>query len=321
VLYEVITIAGGSAGFVDSAGNRARFNRPNGLAVGRQGSIFVADFGNNAIRKVTPQGVVTTLAGGRQASLRQDGLAAVAAFSNPRGVAFDQEGVLFIADFGNNQIRQLDGNLVVRTIAGNGSKGTQDGECTTAAFLEARDLACQAGYIFVADRYRVRRVNRTMSVQTWAGSLEAGLWDGVGVQARFGTLSAIAADNQGNIFVVDADNSAIRYITPLQKVGTLAGADVVPPEGSNSFLQHPVGIDVDTAGNCWVTDVGDYTIKRISPQGVITQIAGSLQPGDKDGLATAAQFGHPSGIAVAANGLVYITDLANHSLRCLRPIT
>lgn len=317
--YEVITIAGDGPGFLDGIGNKAKFNRPNGIAIGRQGTIFIADFGNNAIRRVTAAGEVTTLAGGRTASVKQDGLAALSAFCNPRGLCFDAESNLFIADFGNFLIRQIDSQLMVSTVAGSGSKGTNDGNLQSCAFEEVRDVAYSSGYIFVADRYRVRRINRGSSIVTFAGSLESGLWDSDGVQARFGTLSAIDADAQGNIYVVDADNSAIRYITPLQKVGTLAGADVIPPEGSNTLMQQPVGLAVDKDGNIWVTDSGDYTIKKISPKGVITQMAGSMVPGHLDGDALQAQFQKPSGIAVGINGKIYITDLATHSLRCIQP--
>ncbi len=318
--YEVVTIAGGlGAGFIDSTGENAKFNRPNGIAISRQGSVFIADFGNNAIRRVGVGGEVTTIAGGKTTSVFQNGLAPLAAFLNPRGLVFDTDGNLYIADFGNNLIRQIDGNLEVSTLAGSGLKKYAEGTALTAAFEEVRDVAYFAGHIFAVDRYRVRRISRTGSVVTWAGGAESGLWDGTGAQARFGTLSAITIDNSGNIYVVDADNSAIRYITQLQKVGTLAGADITPPDGSNAFLQNPVGIAVDSEGNCWVTDVGDYTIKKITPRGVITQVAGSLKQGQVDGAALLAQFQQPSGIGVSSDGRVYITDIATHSLRCLIP--
>lgn len=317
--YEVKTIAGGREGYIDNVGEKARFHRPNGLAVGKQGSVFVADFGNSAIRRVTPEGEVSTIAGGRRGAL-QDGLAGVATFLNPRGLTFDNDGNLYVADFGNNAVRMINPDLEVSTLAGTGLKGTKDGEGTMASFEEVRDIAYHSGYIYVVDRYRVRRVSRTKMVSSFAGSMESGLWDGPAAQAKFGTLSAIAADQHGNIFVVDADNSAIRYITQLQKVGTLAGADVIPAEGSNAFLQHPVGLAIDSEGNCWVTDVGDFTVKKITPNGVITQVAGSLVAGHQDGPALSAQFQHPSGIAVGIDGKIYVTDLTSHSLRCLVPI-
>ncbi|MEW6730430.1 MAG: hypothetical protein AB1489_03730 [Acidobacteriota bacterium] len=318
--YEVITVAGGKgAGFVDAVGGKAKFNRPNGIIVGRQGNILVADFANNAIRRVTPNGEVSTVAGGR-AGARQDGVAGFATFSNPRGLTFDNDGNLYVADFGNNVLRKIDTTLVVSTLAGSGVKGSSEGQGMTAMFEELRDVTYHAGYIFAADRYRVRRVSRQGSVTSWAGGTELGLWDGTAAQARFGTLSAIAADSRGNIFVVDTDNIAIRYITQLQKVGTLAGADVIPLEGSNTLLQSPVGLAIDQEDNCWVTDVGDYTVKKITPQGVIIQVAGSLTSGYKDGPAQLAQFEYPAGIAVAPDGRIYIADLAANALRCLVPV-
>ncbi|MBK7996376.1 MAG: hypothetical protein IPK14_24310 [Blastocatellia bacterium] len=320
--YRVVTVAGGlTSGFVDAMGEKAKFNRPNGIAISRQGSVFIADFGNSAIRRVSVIGEVTTIAGGKATKTFQDGLAPLAAFLNPRGLVFDNDGNLYIADFGNNLIRQIDGNLEVTTLAGSGAKSQSDGAGRAASFVEVRDVAYHSGYIFAVDRYQVRRISRTGSVVTWAGGTESGLWDGVGVQARFGTLSAVATDTVGNLYVVDADNSAIRYITQLQKVGTLAGADITPADGSNTFLQQPTSVALDSMGNCWVTDVGDYTVKKITPQGVITQVAGCLTPGHEDGPALQAKFQHPAGIALSPDGRIYVTDLATHCLRCLIPIT
>ncbi|MBL8150433.1 MAG: hypothetical protein JNN15_10960 [Blastocatellia bacterium] len=320
--YQVTTMAGSAEksieGFTDGLAEKARFNRPNGLAIGKQGSIFAADFGNHAIRRISQIGEVTTIAGGRAGKLI-DGPATLATFNNPRGLTFDSSGNLYVADFGNSRIRKISPELVVSSLAGTGTRGTSDGRALEAMFDELRDVTYHSGYIFAADRYRVRRVSLFGQVTTWAGGLESGLWDGQGVAARFGTLSAIAADLPGNIFVVDVDNVAIRYITPLQKVGTLAGADVIPPEGSNTFLQNPVGLAVDRDGNCWVTDLGDYTIKKITPKGVITQVAGSLVAGCQDGSALQASFQHPSGIAVADDGRIYVTDIERHTVRCIYP--
>src|SRR5262245_25639757 len=139
--YEVITIAGGTEGFIDSVGSKARFSRPNGLAVGRQGTIFVADFGNNAIRRVTPEGEVSTLAGGRSSDKMLDGLAVLATFSKPRGLTFDSNGNLYVADFGYFTIRKINPDLVVSTLAGSASmQGTNEGRGTQAMFQEVRDV-------------------------------------------------------------------------------------------------------------------------------------------------------------------------------------
>lgn len=317
--YNVITIAGNGPGYVDATVVKAKFQRPNGLAVSRDGTLYIADFGNNAIRTISPHGEVATLSGGRVMGVKQDGLAGLASFANPRGIKLDPDGNIYVADFGNNAIRQIDTHQLVSTVAGSGIKGYAEGQGNTVAFQEVRDLAYYAGYLFVVDRYMVRRVSRGGLVTTWAGSKESGLWDGAGAQARFGTLSSIASDQNGTMYMVDVDNNAIRYVTQTQKVGTLAGADIEPREGSNSMLHTPVGITVDFDGNCWVTDMGDYSIKQITPQGAIIQIAGSMQPGQKDGPAAEAQFQHPSGIAIGADGRIYVTDLATHSIRCLVP--
>src|SRR5439155_8265826 len=164
-------------GFIDSVGSKARFSRPNGLAIGRQGTIFVADFGNDAIRRVTPDGEVSTLTGGRSGKM-QDGIAVLATFSKPRGLTFDTSGNLYVADFGNNTIRKISPELVVSTLAGSGMKGTAEGLGTLAMFEELRDVTYHSGYIFAADRYRIRRVSLKGHASTWAGSNEAGLWDG-----------------------------------------------------------------------------------------------------------------------------------------------
>ncbi|MCS6883937.1 MAG: hypothetical protein RMM17_11325 [Acidobacteriota bacterium] len=310
-MYKIVLMAGGREGFVDGLGDKARFSRPNGLALSKQGVLFVTDLGNNAVRRVTPIGEVSTVAGGSKGG-STDGPAAVAGFMSPRDVAFDAEGNLYVADFGSNKLRRLSLDLKVSTLAGSGTKGAKDGHGRDASFSELRSITYYAGYIYAADRYSVRRISLFGQVSTWAGSTESGLLDGFAAQARFGTLSAIRADVHGNLFLIDVDNVAVRYITQLQKVGTLAGADVLPADGSNSILQQPIGIALDDQNNCWVTDVGDRAIKKISPQGVITEIYGSKTNQD-------ISLEHPVGIAVGKDGRVYISDIAHHAIYCLIP--
>lgn len=314
-MYDMVLMAGGTEGLLDGLNEKARFNRPNGLAISRHGGLFVADFGNHAIRKVSMIGEVSLIAGGRKGTA-QDGTASLATFVSPRSLTFDSTGNLYVADFGSNKLRRISVDLIVSTLAGSGVKGTKDGRGSDASFEELRSITYHAGYIYAADRYRVRRISLLGQVSSWAGGTESGLWDGHATQARFGTLSAIGADAAGNLFLVDADNVAIRYITPLQKVGTLAGADVIPAEGSNSFLQNPVGLAVDREGNCLVTDLGDKAVKKISPKGVITELYGPLTLKLKP---NALQFEHPAGITIGDDGRVYVTDLARHAIYCLIP--
>jgi sugar lactone lactonase YvrE len=261
----VTTIAGmaGSFGTTDGTGSAARFNQPTGVAVGSGGDIYVADSGNNTIRRVTAQGAVTTLAGTAGTGGLTDGTGGAGLFNQPYGIAIDGSGNLFVTDFGNALVRKVTQGGVVTTIAGLGATpGHVDGDGSTARFNQPTGIAIDgSGNLYVADSGNdtIRKVTQSGSVTTIAGTAGAvGSADGMGAAARFNGPRGIAVDGSGNLYVADAGNSAIRKITPAGAVTTLAGKPGnfanVEGTGSAAIFDAPAGIAVDSGGSLYVSE-------------------------------------------------------------------
>ncbi len=217
----VTTLAGvaESSGSTDGTGTDARFNFPYGVAVDRDGNVYVADRDNHTVRKVTPAGVVTTLAGTAGSSGSDDGTGADARFNYPRGVAVHRDGNVYVADRDNHTIRKITPAGVVTTLAGAaGSYGSTDGTGTAARFSGPHGVAVDGdGNVYVADAYNhtVRKVTPAGVVTTLAGTAgSSGLADGTGPLARFNSPAAVAVDGDGNVYVTDRNNHAIRTVTP-----------------------------------------------------------------------------------------------------------
>jgi sugar lactone lactonase YvrE len=209
----VTTLAGsGKYGFTDGDPKDARFYFPKGIAVDGSGNVYVADDINNRIRKVTPTGIVSTIAGSTPGST--DGNGAAAQFRSPRGIALDASGNLYIADAGNHRIRMITSTGTVTTIAGN-AIGVTDGPIADAKFNTPAGLAVDgAGNIYVADdeNERIRKITPAGTVSTLAGGFLAGFTDGVGGKAQFNSPTGLAIDASGNMYLADRHNHSIRKI-------------------------------------------------------------------------------------------------------------
>jgi sugar lactone lactonase YvrE len=318
----VTTLAGTAdllSGSADGAGAVARFDNPSGVAVDGTGSLFVVDFGNNTIRKVTPAGVVTTLAGTAGLEGNADGTGADARFYQPRGLAVDGAGNLFVADVGNSTIRKITPDGVVTSLAGAGGPyGSADGTGAAARFSMPTDVAVDgAGNVFVADSNNgtIRKITPSGVVSTFAGSAgQYGSKDGTGAAARFAGPIGLAADGVGNLFVVDFGNNTIRKVTPGGVVSTLAGSagqyGSTDGTGAEARFYYPSGVAVDGAGNVFVADDGNNAIRKITASGVVTTIVGvaaQTSVGDFPGPLPASLVG-PTGVAVDSSGTrLYIT--------------
>ena len=323
----VTTLAGspGQAGSADGTNNNARFNNPSGVAVDSAGTIFVADAGNDTIREVTSNGVVTTLAGSPGQSGSADGTNNSAQFNHPAGVAAAGTTILYVADAGNQTIRQVTRNGVVTTLAGSpGQAGTADGTNGAARFLYPFGVAADdADNVGVADTgaSTLREITVGGVVTTLAGSPgQPGAADGTGTAARFLGPTGVTADGAGNWYVADNGNSTIRKVTAGGVVTTLAGAagqagsaDIT---GSAARYFSPRSVAVDDAGNVYVADTYNCTIRKVTSDGGVTTLAGSVgQAGSADGTNSSAQFNHPFGVAVDNLGNVYVADTYNSTIR------
>ena len=328
--FTVTVFAGafGGSGSVDATGNAARFKFPADIAFDNNGNGYISDLGNNTIRKMAPDGTVTTLAGVAGASGTNDGTGAAARFFNPIGLALDQNGNIFVADSANNTVREVTPLGTVSTVAGLGGSantGTNNGTGSDARFNDPFGIALDTnGNIFVADthNHEIREITPGGVVTTFAGSPVGifGTNDGVGTSAQFDFPEGIALDGNGNFYVADDGSSAIRKIAPDTSVSTFAGipgtTGSADGAGSASTFNFPFGMAVDSAGNVYVGDTANNVIRKITPAGVVTTIGGLAgQPGSADGTGSDARFDAPEGVSVDSQGNVYVADSSNHSIR------
>ncbi len=330
----VTTIAGsaGNKGYADGVGNAEapRFNSPIGLSADSSGNLYVADNGNEIIRKVTPAGVVTTVAGrvGIKGSVNATGTNA--SFNSPNGTVVDGSGNIFVADLVNRTIRRIAPGGIVTNFAGTtASLGTNDGVGTAARFNAPMGLAVDAANnIYVADQgaNSIRKITPGAAVTTLAGlGGQSGTNNGTGTGARFLGPQALAVDNGGNVYVCDTGNHTIRMVTPGGVVTTIAGSPGLRGtiDGTNGVVRFdtPRGIVVDAATNIYVAAAGKSTIRKLVLAGtncVVTTLAGG-ENGSFDGTGTAAQLDTPYGLAVDGAGNIYAVDRNNHDIRKITP--
>lgn len=322
----VSTFAGsGAAGFANATGTAAQFNSPTGTAVDGAGNIYVADKLNHRIRKITPGGVVTTLAGSGVAGFN-NATGTAAQFDQPNGVAVDGAGNVYVADAGNHRIRKITSAGVVTTLSGNGMGGFNDGpNAMSSRFNFPYSVALDgAGNVYVADflNHRIRVVDPvTGAASTLAGSGTAGFMDATGAAAQFNFPTGVAVDGAGNVYVADQLNHRIRAITPGGVVTTLAGsgaAGFANGTGTAAQFSSPAGVGVDGSGNVYVADQGNNRIRTITSAGVVSTLAGSGTAGFMDATGLTAQFNAPAGVAVNGTG-VYVADQSNHRIRLITP--
>jgi secreted PhoX family phosphatase len=324
---NLLLLAGdiGGAGNVDGTGAAARFNQPSGVAVDSAGNVYVADYLNSTIRKVTPTGLVTTLAGTAGMVGSADGPGAAARFSQPAGVAVDSVGNVYVADQSNHTIRKVTAAGVVTTLAGTaGVVGSVDGPGAAARFYYPTSVAVDSSdNVYVADQSNstIRKVSVTGTVMTLAGSAgRYGSADGTGAAASFNLPGGVAVDGAGNVYVADSINNTVRKVTAAGVVTTLAGAagtaGSADGKGAAARFNQPAGVAVDRAGNIYVADQGNATVRKATADGVVTTLAGAAGvPGSVDGTGAGALFNSPSGVAVDSAGNVYVADSGNSTLR------
>jgi sugar lactone lactonase YvrE len=272
----VTTVAGqvGVSGYADEQGTNAIFNNCQGIAMDSSNNLYVADMMNSVIRKITPDGTVSTFAGQAGINDSVDATGNAARFYFPSGIAVDMNGNVYVADSVNETIRKITPSRAVTTLAGfSRSYGYADGTGSAARFHNPWGLAVDvSNNVYVADEANqvVRKVTQGGVVTTLAGFQgSSGAADGTGNAARFYNLNGVAVDNAGNIYVADTSNQAIRKIAPNGVVTTLAGQSGNPGSadgvGSVARFHQPAGVAVNSSGNLFVADMANYTIRATRP--------------------------------------------------------
>jgi sugar lactone lactonase YvrE len=330
----VMTVLAGSGavGSGDGPAAAASFKWPSGVALDAFGNVYVTDTGNGTIRKITPAGVVATLAGTAGVSGSADGTGAAASFNGLGGIATDKFGNLYVADTNNNTVRKITPVGVVTTLAGTvAASGSADGTGPAAQFAYPVGVATDSsGIVYVSDRlnHTIRKISPTGVVTTLAGwPGVTGASDGAGTVARFNSPMGITIDSADNLYVADYGNDTIRKITPSGNVSTVAGSapGIGSTDGSGTLasFNQPYGVATDSIGNVYVADTWNSTIRKIDPAGQVTTFAGTARPFGyilgTDGTGAAASFTCPHGVATDRSGYVYVADTCNNTIRKITP--
>ena len=329
----ITTIAGnGREGYSGDGGPAvaAQLNYPSDVAVDGNGNLYVTDRKNHRIRRIDDTGVITTIAGNGEESYGGDNGPAVAARLNfPAAVVVDVAGNLYIVDSGNHRIRRVDSTGMITTIAGNGELGFSGdgGPAVAAHLLYPTGIAVDgAGNLYIADtdNHRIRRVDRSGTITTIAGTGEQGYSgdNGPAVEAQLAYPHGMTVDGAGNLYVADNWNSRIRRIDATGVIITIAGIGGSGFSGDGgpavaAQLNLPQGVAVDGTGNLYIADTDNHRIRQVVPSGTITTIAGTGGSGfsGDGGPAAVAQLNSPSGVAVDGAGNLYIADRENHRIR------
>ena len=302
----VTTFAGspGNQGSLDGTGSAARFSNPTGTAIDASGNLYVADTLNSTIRKITPAGVVTTLAGLAGTFGSANGTGSAASFNYPAGTAVDASGNTYVADTGNGVIRKVTPAGVVTTVA---ATSVYNGYSYPFYFNRIVGIAIDAsGNIYATDAggCSIDKITPSGAATILAGGTRGGSANGTGSAAGFNWPTGIAVDGSGNLYVADSNNATIRKITSAGVVTTLAGVagnrGNADGTGLAARFSYPTGITLDSSGNLHVIDFGNDAVRTITPAGVVTTvpaIAGANISLDS-----------PVGIAVDSSGKLYITD-------------
>lgn len=315
--YTTTTFAGSSYGYADGTGTAAKFRNPIGGGVDSNGNVYIADLYNNSIRKITPTGVVTTFAGigsaasGDATNGTANGTGTDARFSRPTGISFDASGNMYVADQTNQRIRMITPGGVVSNIAISG-------------FVDPTSTAVAPdGTIYVADQNSatIKKIandaNRTVTV--FAGSGLIGSTDGAANVAKFQNPTGIVRDSLGNLYVSEQFTYKIRKIDSNGNVSTLAGSGVsgfADGTGTNAKFAGCYGLAIDSNNNLYVGDYGNHRIRKVTPAGVVTTLAGNGTAGSVDGTRTNSQLNQPHGVAVNSSGtIIYVIEYGGNKIR------
>jgi len=323
----------GEAGFRDGKASGAAFNDPMGLARDSQGNVFICDARNHVIRKITPAGIVSTVAGRPGVEGAANGVGAKARFRFPADIALAPNGDLFVADSGNHCIRKIKPNGSVSTLAGRlgssnditrnfGTAGytvvaqALDGRGGGARFNGPCGIAYAGGFLYVSDtgNHTIRRIDLKGTVTTLAGKPgEWGSADGTGAAALFNSPMGLCVGTDANLYLADSQNHAIRCITPQGAVTTFSGSAAAHGSKSGFRLDAryslPVDICVHPDGGFIVCDSLANTLLRIGADAIVGPLSGAAETG--------ASFANPSSAICDPLGNVVVADTFNQQIRLI----
>lgn len=329
----IVTIAGNSTPGYSGDGSQAtsaQLGSITAVAVDASGNVYIADSGNHRIRKVTPAGVIATIAGNGSAGYSGDGGAATnAQLSSPTGVAVDFAGTLYVGDSNNHRVRKIASNGIITSIAGNGFPGysAEGGPAATAQLNKPSGLAVDLiGNVYLADRfnYRIRKITTAGSIVTVGGNGYRGyLADGGSAAgAQLDQPRGLAMDAGGNLYIADGNNCRIRKIATNGVITTVAGNGIAGYSGDNgpatsAQLAYQLGVAVNASGELYIADSYNHRIRKVAANGIITTVAGTGSPGysGDGGPATSAQINNINNVAVDGEGNLYIADYSNYRIR------
>jgi sugar lactone lactonase YvrE len=332
----ITTVAGnGTKGYNGDGGAAvsAELFNPIGIAFDSAGNLYIADDHNFRIRKVSPSGIITTVAGGGQMGFAGDGGAATSASLNqPHDVAVDSSGNLYIADSYNFRIRKVDSSGIITTVAGNGTEGFggDGGAAISAELGYPGSIAVDSmGNLYIEEvlgdrRSNIRKVSTSGIISTVAGKGTTDGFSGDGgaaILAEFSYPYGVGLDSSGNLYIVDSGNNRIRKVNTSGVISTVAGGgtgglgDGGP--ATSAELNSPVGIAFDSSGNFYFADDNNQLIRKVSTSGIISTVAGNGYFGfNGDNIpATSAMLASPTDVAIDTSGNLYFTDRLNQRVR------
>jgi len=332
---DIITVAGnGTAGFSGDGGaaTAAKMNEPFNICFDAAGNMYLSDYFNSRIRKVDPFGTITTAAGSNMPGYSGDGGQATAAkLYQPVGVIIDVHNNLIISDYDNHVIRKVTPAGIISTIAGNhiAGYGGDGGPATSAQFNFPSGIGLDnAENLYIADFLNncIRVLSLAGVVTTFAGdgTMAFGGDGGPATAAQIYYPAAVAVDASGNVFIADCFNNRIRKVDASGIISTVAGNGTGGYGGdggpaTDAMIKHPQGIAVDADGTLYIGDLQNNRLRKVSPAGIITTVAGMGTPGfsGDGGHATAALVHSPAGVTISPSGVVYFGDVGNQRVRAL----
>lgn len=332
--FSTITTVAGN-GIASGSGDgrpaqEATLNTPADITVDSHGNIYVADAFNHRIRRIDPDGIITTFAGtGEIGDDGDSGPAGAARLRTPLGIALGADGTLYIADTYNHRIRRVSTEGIITTIAGTGVSGfSGDGGPGAEALLSYPTGVAVAkdGTLYIADtrNHRIRKLAADGTITTVAGTGAAGYSGdgGPATLARLNSPRGVAASNEGLLYIVDRENRRIRMVNTDGQITTVAGTGSSGFNGdrgqaTSATLRAPYGVAVDSKGNLFIADTFNHRIRKVSPDGRVDTVAGSVLFGfSGDGWAAGqASLHYPLGVAVDIAGNLYVADSFNHRIR------